>query len=125
MDEDETITIIPKEELDRQKKEAIAHMLGGVILMLITSGVRFRLPGIVLSSMALFFGLRGLFSHEHKDKKPPIVMTSAGILGLLIQFGPPMFRPFAVFILGLGAIGLFALGLWKGIIFLLNQKGRK
>ena len=125
MNDEETITVITREELVRQRRAAIRSLAGGVFLMLMVMGVRFRIPGIVLSLGAMIVGLSGLLSRERRvDRRQSIIITAAGALGMLAQFGIPLLRPFAVFILGLGAIGLFASGIWKGIVFLLELRGR-
>ena len=124
MDEDEPITIIPREELDRLGNEAIRTLAGGVLLFLMAMGVRFRIPGIALSMGALLAGLACLFARDGRDRKPSIIMTIAGVLGMFVQFGIPLLRPFAVFILGLGGILLFISGIWKGIVYLSKLQGR-
>ena len=118
------IPIVPREVLVKQGTAAIACLGGGALLMVMTMGIRFRIPGIILSLAALVIGLGALFSKDREDKKPGLIITAAGVLGMFIQFGIPLLRPFAVFILGLGAIGLFAAGVWKGIKFLLGLRSR-
>ena len=125
MDDDDYIEVTPLEDLTREKNSALTHVLGGVVLMVLTIGARFRLIGIVLSTSMLVMGLGILFSKDRKDKKPGLVMTIAGILGLMVQFGIPMLRPFAMFFLGLGAMGFFASGLIKGIQYFINLNQRR
>ena len=124
MDDDDYIEVTPLEDLTREKNSALAHILGGVVLMVLTIGARFRLIGIVLSSVMLVLGLGILLSKERRDKKPGLFMTIAGVLGLMVQFGIPMLRPFAMFILGLGAMGFFASGIIKGIQYLIRLNSR-
>ena len=52
-------------------------------------------------------------------------MLAAGILGLLVRFWPAFMKPFAAFALGLGALGLLAMGIWKGVRFLIGLKSRQ
>ena len=124
MDEKDLIPITPREVLVKLGTSAVAHLGGGVLLFVMTMGVRFRIPGIILSIGVLVLGISALLSKDREDKKPGTLITIAGVLGMAVQFGPPMLRPFAVFALGLGAIGLFASGIWKGINFLRGLKSR-
>ena len=125
MDENELIPITPREVLVKLGTTAVAHLAGGVLLFVMTMGVRFRIPGIILSLGALVLGGSALLSKDKEDKRPGFFFTVAGVLGMLVQFGPPLLRPFAVFGLGLGAIGLIASGIWKGISFLRGLKSRQ
>jgi len=124
MDEKELIPITPRDVLVKLGTTAVAHLAGGVLLFVMTTGARFRIPGIILSLGVLILGIGALLSKDKEDKKPGTIITVAGILGMAVQFGPPMLRPFAVFALGLGAIGLFVSGIWKGINFLRGLKSR-
>ena len=124
-DERELIQITPREVLVKLGTSAIANLAGGVLLLVMTAGVRFRIPGIILSVGALVLGLGAVFSKDREDKKPGTLLTAAGALGIAVQFGPPIIRPFAVFALGLGAIGLIASGIWKGIQYLRGLKTRQ
>ena len=125
MDEKELIPITPREVLVKLGTAAVAHLAGGVLLFIMTAGARFRIPGIILSIGVLVLGIGALLSKDREDKKPGTIITVAGVLGMLVQFGPPMLKPFAVFALGLGAIGLIASGIWKGIQYLRGLKTRQ
>ena len=124
MDEKELVPITPREVLVKLGTSAIACFAGGALLFIMTMGVRFRIPGIILSVGALILGVGAIFSKDREDKKPGLIITGAGVLGMVIQFGIPILRPLAVFALGLGAIGLFVSGVWKGINFLRGLKSR-
>ena len=125
MNDDDYIDVTPQEELTKEKNTALAHLLSGFVLMVLTIGARFRLIGIVLSATLLIYGLGNMLSRDRKDKKQGLIMTIAGVLGLAVQFGIPMIRPFSMFILGLGAMGFFASGLIRGIQNLLNKDSRR
>jgi len=111
-----------RDKLVRQGTSAIASLAGGVFLSIMTMGARFRLAGIVLSIAALVLGLSALFSREKTDKKVGILITVAGVLGLFIQYGLPVLKPIAITVLFIGALSLFAAGIWKGIKFLVELK---
>jgi len=125
MDEKELIPITPRDVLVKLGTSAVVNLAGGALLFVMTMGARFRIPGMILSAGALVFGIVALLSKDKEDKKPGTVITAAGVLGMAVQFGPPMLRPFAVFALGLGAIGLIAAGIWKGIKYLRGLKSRQ
>ena len=125
MDNNESERILTtRDKLVRQGTSAIASLAGGAFLFIMTFGIRFRLLGIVLSLAALVIGLSGLFSKEKVDKKAGFIITMAGVLGLLVQFGIPVLRPIASMLLIIGALSLLASGIWKGIRFLVEWKRR-
>ena len=124
MDDDEIIHVVPREVLVKQGTSAVAYLAGGALLMLMTFGARFPFLGIVLSVAAIVIGAGALYSRNREDKKPGLIITAAGVLGLIFRFGPAFLRPLAAFVLGMGALGLFAAGIWKGIKFLRGLKSR-
>jgi len=117
--------MVPRDELAKQGTNAVFYLAGGVILMVMTFGARLKFLGIALSVTALIVGVGSLISKDREDKKPGIVILAAGLLGMVFQFGIPVLKPFAGFLLGLGAFGLFAAGIWKGIQFLRGLKSRQ
>jgi len=125
MDENDLVPITPRDVLVKLGTSAIAHLAGGALFFVMAMGVRFRIPGIILSIGALVLGGGALLSKDREDKKPGLIITAAGVLGMVIQFGIPILRPLAVFALGLGAIGLIASGIWKGIQYLRGLKTRQ
>ena len=125
MDENDLVPITPRDVLVKLGTSAIAHLAGGALFFVMAMGVRFRIPGIILSIGALVLGGGALLSKDREDKKPGLIITAAGVLGMVIQFGIPILRPLAVFALGLGAIGLIASGIWKGIKYLRGLKTRQ
>ena len=125
MDEKELIPITPREVLVKLGTAAVAHLAGGALLLLMTMGARFRILGIILSAGALVLGIGAVLSKDREDKRLGTYIACAGVLGMAVQFGPAMLKPFAAFALGLGAIGLFALGIWKGINFLRGLRSRQ
>ena len=115
----------PRDELARHGTNAVLYLAGGFLLLVMTVGARFKFFGIALSLAALVIGAGALFSKDREDKKPGIVILAAGLLGLVFQFGIPILKPFAGFVLGLGALFLIAGGVWKGIQFLRGLKSRR
>ena len=112
--------VFTRDKLVRQGTSAIANLAGGAFLLIMTMGARFRFVGIALSAAALILGLTSLFSKEKTDKKAGLIITLAGIMGMVVQFGIPLLRPIASSLLIIGALGLFASGIWKGVKFLVD-----
>jgi len=117
--------IIPRDVLAKQGTNAILYLAGGALLLVMTMGARFKFLGIALSLAALIIGVGAVVSRDRDDKKPGIVILASGLLGMVFQFGIPILKPFAGFFLGLGALGLFATGIWKGIQFLRGLRSRR
>jgi hypothetical protein len=125
MDEKDLEPMVPREVLVKQGTSAVAYLAGGALLFVMSLGLRFRIPGIVLSLAALGLGIGALVSKDKEDKKPGLILTAAGALGMIVQFGIPLLKPLGVFALGLSAFGLFTAGIWKGIKFLRGLRSRQ
>ena len=106
-------------EMLKERSSSLVFLVGGVFLTAMTIGARFPFVGIFLSGLAFAYGLGALMSKGREDKKRGLVMISAGLMGLLVRFGPAVTRPFAAFFLGLGAVGLLAAGIWSGVRYLI------
>jgi len=117
--------VVPRDKLAKNGTDAILYLAGGAFLMVMTMGSRLGFLGIVFSMASLVIGIGALVSKDREDKKPGIVLAAAGGLGLALRFGIPIIKPFAGFFLGLGALGLFAAGIWKGIQFLRGLRSRQ
>ena len=125
MDDENLQRIVPREVLVKQGIAAVVSLAGGVFLILMTVGARFGLLGIAVSVAALIIGIGALFSRDREDKKPGFIITAAGVLGLILRFGLPILKPFAATLLTIGALSLFASGIWKGIKFLIGLNSRR
>jgi len=126
MDDNEFRTVVPRHVLVKQGLSAITYLSGGVFLLIMVIFGRGFL-GILLSVIALVVGIFVLLSRDQIDRKPGLILTVAGVLGMIIRFRIPipLIQPFAGTVLSLGAVGLFAAGIWKGIRFLLGLKSRQ
>jgi len=126
MEENEFRPVVSREELVKRGISAVACFAGSALLLAMVVGARFRLFGIILSALALVFGIGAFLSRDHEDKKPALVLTAAGVLGLILRFIKiPALQAFAGTFLGVGAVGLFAAGILKGIKFLRGLKSRQ
>ena len=124
MDDKEIQPVVPRDVLVKQGMSAVGYLASGLLLILITIGSRLGILGIILSAAVLIFGIGALVSKDREDKKPGLVLTVAGIMGLIVRFGIPVLKPIAGTVLGIGAVAMFAMGIWKGIKFLLGLKSR-
>ncbi|MDR2618400.1 MAG: hypothetical protein LBC62_05965 [Treponema sp.] len=112
--------------LAKQGVAAAGGIAGGVLLLVMQIlGARFRLVGILLGLIVGGVGVSGLLSRDPEDKKPGLILTAAGALELVFQFGIPVLKPIAGTILGFAALGLLAAGIWKGIRFLKGLRSRQ
>jgi hypothetical protein len=116
----------PTSVLAKQGVAAVGFIAGGILtLVMMTLGARFRIVGLILSVLIGGAGVSGLLSKDREDKKPGMILAAAGALELISLFGISVTRPLAGGLLGIGAIGLIALGIWKGIKFLTGLKSRQ
>ncbi|MDR0721472.1 MAG: hypothetical protein LBF75_01585 [Treponema sp.] len=102
---------------------AVGGIVGGAGLLLMGS-----LPpvaGILLGVLAGIFGIGALLSKDPEEKKPGAIITVAGCLAIVSRLSIPVLKPLAGAFLGLGALGFFAMGIWKGIKFFKGLKQRR
>ena len=126
MDERERdVTPVPREVLVKQGISAVLYLAGGAFLLLMAIGSRIGLLGMVLSLVALVVGIGAILSKDREDKKPGILLTAAGILGMVMRLRVPFFQAIAGTVLAAGAFSLFIAGIWKGINFLRGLKSRQ
>ena len=116
--------IMPTNVLAKQGVSAVAYLAGGILLFILAVGSR-GILGFILPIAALIIGIGALLSKDQEDKKPGLIVAAAGILGVLLRFGPGLVKVIAGTLLGVGAIGLLAAGIFKGIKFLTGLKSRQ
>jgi hypothetical protein len=112
----------PTDVLTKQGVAAVGSILGGVLLFVIQA-----LPaplGIIAGAVAALVGIGAVVSKDPVDKKMGRIIILAGALAVLAKGPIAPVRPFAGALLGIGAVGLLALGIWKGIRFLKGLKSR-
>jgi hypothetical protein len=109
--------------LSKQGVTAVGGLAGGIGLFILG-----RLPWIVglpLGVVAAVVGISALRSRDKADRFPGLVITGAGILAIVAKLPALKFvQPLAGTLLGIGAFGLLALGIWNGIKFLRGLKSR-
>ncbi|MDR2784469.1 MAG: hypothetical protein LBB83_00990 [Treponema sp.] len=121
--------LIPGEEytptnvLAKRGVRAIGCLVGGAGLLLLAAlGARFPIVGIAAGAVLGIIGIGAVASKDPDDHKPGLVVLAAGILSVLSRV--PIVRGFAGTLLGVGALGLLAAGIWNGIRFLREIKKR-
>ncbi|MDR2102304.1 MAG: hypothetical protein LBP43_07010 [Treponema sp.] len=108
--------------LTKQGVAAVGGIAGGILLFVMGA---LPLPlGIAAGALVALVGVGALFSRDPEDRKPGVVITVAGFLAILARVPIVPLRSFAGLLLGIGAIGLLAMGIWKGIQFLKGLKSR-
>jgi len=122
MDNEEPVPVVSQETLIKEGKTALLYIFGGIFSFAMYLGARFKFVGIVLALAAVIYGIVRLQSRDRGNIRPGLVCIIAGVLGMLVVAGVPPFRIIAGAILGVGAVGLIAAGILKGIIFLLTLK---
>jgi hypothetical protein len=110
--------------LAKQGVAAVGMIAGGFFLFIIEALARFRVVGLVMGAAAGIVGIAALLSKDPDDKKPGLIITTAGILVILSKTGIPILRSLAPTLLNIGAVGLLVMGIWKGIKFLKGLKSR-
>jgi hypothetical protein len=113
----------PTSVLAKRGVRAVGCLAGGAGLLLLAAlGTRFPLVGIAAGAVLGVVGIGAVISKDPDDRKPGLVVLAAGVLSLLSRV--PGVRVFAGTLLGVGALGLLAAGIWNGIRFLREIKRR-
>jgi hypothetical protein len=113
----------PTNVLAKQGVAAIGCLAGGAGLLLLAAlGARFPVIGIAAGAILGVVGISAIRSKDPDDRKPGLIVAAAGVLSVLSRV--PGVRSFAGTLLGIGALGLLALGIWNGIKFLKGLKSR-
>jgi hypothetical protein len=111
--------------LAKQGVSAVGCLAGGLFLFVMNViGSRLPVVGIILGVAAAVIGIGALLSRDPDDKKPGVVIAAAGVLVILSRVGIPFIRPLAGTLLGIGAFGLFAMGIWNAVKFFRGLKNR-
>jgi hypothetical protein len=116
---------VPVKNLEKLGVAAVADIAGGVFLFVLgILGARFFLMGLILGGFSLIAGAVTIRSKDPVDRKAGAVLAGGGALAILSRAGAAFVRPLAGTLLSVGAVGLFAMGIWKGIKFLMGLRSR-
>jgi hypothetical protein len=111
----------PTSTLAGQGVAAAGCLAGGVILLLVGA-----FPSWLTITIGVIAAIAGLaaprISKDPSDKKPGIVAAIVG--GLFILSEIPIIGGLAGLAMGAATLGLFGLGIWKGIQFMKGLKAR-
>jgi hypothetical protein len=114
-------TYTPTSVLAKQGVAALGCLAGGAILLLINAFPTWLT--VVVGVLAAIVGLVApVVSKDPEDKRPGVLLAIVG--GLFILSNVPVLGVLANVCLGLGTLGLFGLGIWKGIQFIKGLKAR-
>ena len=125
MDDEDLQRIASREMLAKQGLTVAAYFAGGVLMIIMSIGSRVGIFGLILSAAALVTGIGALLSKDRDYKKPGLILTAAGILGIVMRYIKilPIQSIAGTFLL-IGAVSLFVTGILKGIKFLKNLMSR-
>jgi hypothetical protein len=107
-------------KLAKQGVSAVGGIAGGIVLFVL--GALPPVAGIIAGAVVTAVGIGALLSRDPEDRKPGLLVTIGGALAIFSKVG--IVRPLAGTLLGIGALGLLALGIWNGIKFLKGLKSR-
>jgi hypothetical protein len=110
--------------LVKQGLRALSFTAGGLFLFVLQALARFRVFGLIFGAVVCVAGIASLLSKDPEDRKPGALITAAGALVILSKAGIPLIQTAAGTLLGIGALGLVAAGVWNGIKFFKGLKKR-
>jgi len=103
---------------------AVAYAAGGIFLFVLNAIARLRWLGLIAGGIVCLIGIGSLLSKDSADRKPGLIITTAGVFAVLSRSNIPLIAPISATILSIGAVGLLALGIWNGIKFFIGLKKR-
>ncbi|MCL2209999.1 MAG: hypothetical protein FWC19_07820 [Treponema sp.] len=111
-------------KLSKLGVSAVGYTAGGIFLFILNAVTTSVIPGLIIGGLVFIFGLSSFLSKDPADKKAGFIITAAGILTIISKIKIPFLAPLSGAILGIGAVGLLALGIWNGIKFFIGLKKR-
>jgi hypothetical protein len=114
---------VPATVWSRQGVSAVGGLAGGAALFIL--GALPWFISVPLGAVATVVGVSALRSRDKADRLPGMILSGAGILTMVSRLPPLRFlQPLAGTLLGIGAAGLLALGVWNGIKFIKGLRNR-
>ena len=99
---------------------AVGYTAAGVFLLVLNILIKIPLLGYAVGGAVCLLGIASFTSKDPADKRAGTIILAAGVLSILSKIGV---GPSGA-LLAIGTIGLFALGIWNGIKFLIGLKKR-
>jgi hypothetical protein len=103
---------------------AIAYSAAGIFLFVLNALASYDVFGFIVGGMVLLFGILSFRSKDPADKRTGIIFSIAGALTVLSKMGIPLVSGISSVLMGIGAFGLLALGIWNGVRFFIGLKKR-
>jgi len=103
---------------------AVGYTAGGIFLILLNGFARSGVFGLIIGGIVCLLGIGSLMSKDPADRKAGYLITAAGALTILSKARIPFLTAISGTLLGIGAIGLLALGIINGIKFFIGLKKR-
>ena len=104
--------------------KAVAYSAAGIFLFILNAVTGATWPGLIIGGIVCLFGIGSFMSKDLADKKAGIVITLAGGLTVLSKIKIPFISGFSGVLLGIGAVGLLALGIVNAVKFFRGLKKR-
>jgi hypothetical protein len=112
--------IVPVNEVAKRGVVAVGGIVGGIVLFIL--GSLPTIAGIIAGAVIGVVGIAALSSKDPGDKLPGLVVAAAGALAIVSRL--PIVGGLARFLLGAGAVGLLAVGIWNAVKFFRGMKSR-
>jgi len=109
-------------KLSRQGLTAVACTVGGIILWIIQFLAKGPVSSLIVGGIVCVIGISLLLGKDSTDKKGGAIIGAAGLLVMLSKI--PGFRVVAGPLIGIGIVGLIAMGIWNAIKFFIGLKKR-
>ncbi|MDR0909642.1 MAG: hypothetical protein LBM77_07730 [Spirochaetaceae bacterium] len=113
----EKVDYVPRDVLAKQGIRGVGGIIGSIAIQVLAA-----LPsivGLIGGAVVGVLGIGALVSKDPTDRKVGLVVTAAGALTMLAKMPfIPFIRPLAGSLLGIGALGLLAMGIWNGLKFI-------
>ena len=110
--------------LSKTGVSAVGYGAAGIFLLILNAVTGPVILAFIVGGLVCLLGLGSLRSKNPTDRKVGLLITAAGILTILSKIPIPVIAPLSNILLGIGAFGLLALGIWNGIKFIIGLKKR-
>jgi len=101
---------------------AVGYIAAGAFIGILNAFSAIPILGTIAGGVVLLIGIGSFFSKDPADKKAGLIITAAGALTLLSKI--PFLTGVSQALLGVGIVGLLALGVFNAIKFFRGLKKR-
>jgi len=110
--------------LSKMGVSAVGYTAAGIFLVILGAVGSNPIVGIIAGAIVALLGFGSFTSRDLADKRAGLVLTTAGVLTVLSKIPIPGIQPFSKVLLGIGAVGLLALGVINAVKFFIGLKKR-